>query len=163
MREAAQALLLAELRRIGDKGRKKLIADAAKHMPNLTDASSGSICLAEPDYELVSDNGGMGRAYRGMEFLFYSVRSLCSWLCFTAPLSCSSYPWSDISVSYISCICLLDEPQLRRVNSERRILEATAIIMLGVIGSEFGGDLLDFSDAATTSAQGLHSLTRHTS
>lgn len=57
----------------------------------------------------------------------------------------------------------LDEPKFRRVNSAKRRLEATAIVMLGVIGAEFGNDL-EFSRVrpSQTKAHSL-SLAWHTS
>lgn len=52
VREASQALLLAELRRIGADGRKALIQEWSPFMPNLIDDFNGSISLAD-----VEDNG----------------------------------------------------------------------------------------------------------
>lgn len=60
VREASQALLLAELRRMGPEGRRRLIANWAPSMPNLVDDANGSICLAEPEYELVTADTGAG-------------------------------------------------------------------------------------------------------
>ena len=52
VREASQALLLAELRRIGAEGRRRLIQEWSPFMPNLIDDFNGSISLAD-----VEDNG----------------------------------------------------------------------------------------------------------
>lgn len=38
-------------------------------------------------------------------------------------------------------IRLIDIPHINRMNNEKRRLEATAIVMLGVIGSEFGKEV----------------------
>ena len=48
-------------------------------------------------------------------------------------------------------IIILDELRMMRVIIDKRRLEATAIVMLGVIGAEFGADLESF-DAKTSSS-----------
>ena len=78
MREASQALLLAELRRIGAEGRKALINRWAPFMPDLIDDANGSICLAEPEYELVADEGGLLQITFTMlsysaDYIYYAV------------------------------------------------------------------------------------------
>lgn len=57
---------------------------------------------------------------------------------------------------------------MMRVNNDKRRMEATAIVMLGVIGAEFGHDLEHFDAASKTSYKrtsrtNTHSLTWHTS
>lgn len=49
VREASQALLLAELRRIGSEGRRRVIDSWAPFMPDLIDETNGAITMAEPD------------------------------------------------------------------------------------------------------------------
>lgn len=74
VREASQALLLAELRRIGVEGRKALIRYWAPFMPDLIDDANGSISLAEPEYELVADEGGECATQSCISLPYYDPR-----------------------------------------------------------------------------------------
>ncbi|GFS16350.1 WD repeat-containing protein 7 [Elysia marginata] len=91
IREAAQALLLAELRRINPEGRKRLLDQWAPFLPSYVD----------PELSLLSNTGGgAGHASGG------------------------DIPAHKLSVSF-----------------ESRRKQATAIVMLGVIGAEFGHEM----------------------
>uniref|UniRef100_A0A9J8D0E3 WD repeat domain 7 n=1 Tax=Cyprinus carpio carpio TaxID=630221 RepID=A0A9J8D0E3_CYPCA len=139
VREAAQALLLAELRRIGQSGRKDTIDLWAQYLPQYVDTVSSQAPPTEtkaPEEELdVTDD---------------DITAGClSNLPSNAKKICSSY--------------------------EERRKQATAIVLLGVIGAEFGAEieppkLLSHARTSTqapggfrlTSGGSNYSLTRHT-
>ncbi|XP_039178062.1 WD repeat-containing protein 7 isoform X2 [Crotalus tigris] len=119
VREAAQALLLAELRRIEQAGRKEAIDNWAPYLPqymdsvispgvtaetiqtvNVTPEQSGSeVKIQEEEHDLVDD---------------------------------------DISAGTLSGL-----PQIKKItlSYEERRKQATAIVLLGVIGAEFGAEI----------------------
>ena len=72
VREASQALLLAELRRIGAEGRRRLIQEWSPFMPNLIDDFNGSISLAD-----VEDNGSDDDG----------MRLIICWCCYVGVMS----------------------------------------------------------------------------
>lgn len=59
MREAAQALLLAEMRRIGKSGRKQLITYWTQFMPNILEDGNGTVSLAAAELDLSAVNEGV--------------------------------------------------------------------------------------------------------
>ncbi|XP_071788146.1 WD repeat-containing protein 7-like isoform X1 [Asterias amurensis] len=108
VRAAAQALLLAELRRIGADGREEVIHTWAHHLPNYVDSSLsllGSQSQASSMTSL-SDSGSNDSEEHEEEILS------------------GDSPTKKCSTSF-----------------ESRRKQATAIVMLGVIGAEFGAEI----------------------
>ncbi|XP_071092027.1 WD repeat-containing protein 7-like isoform X2 [Haliotis cracherodii] len=99
IREAAQALLLAELRRIGPEGRKAIIDEWSPYLPTYVD----------PQHSLLSD------PQRGEEDEEEEDDE---------QMLAGDSPAHKVSVSF-----------------ESRRKQATAIVMLGVIGAEFGHEI----------------------
>ncbi|XP_014681792.1 PREDICTED: WD repeat-containing protein 7-like [Priapulus caudatus] len=127
VREAAQALLLAELRRIGPEGRKMLVEDWAPYLPTYVD----------PRVSLIQEGG-------------------------QAATDDDSYDSQDQNnLGGVS----------PKFNSRQK--QATAIVMLGVIGAEFGQEIEANKNkplehqmrrkAVEGFSQGNYSLARHTS
>ncbi|CAG5131600.1 unnamed protein product, partial [Candidula unifasciata] len=102
IREAAQALLLAELRRIKNEGRKKLLDKWAPFLPSYVD----------PELSLLSNAGGGHK--EGDEEEDDEEEGILA----------GDIPAHKLSVSF-----------------ESRRKQATAIVMLGVIGAEFGQEM----------------------
>ncbi|XP_052824670.1 WD repeat-containing protein 7 isoform X2 [Octopus bimaculoides] len=102
IREAAQALLLAELRRIGPEGRKKVVDEWAPHLPTYVD----------PSVSLMNENLHKGEGDEEEE-------------------------------DEEEQILTEGEPPANKLSSnfESRRKQATAIIMLGVVGAEFGHEI----------------------
>ncbi|KAG1935713.1 WD repeat-containing protein [Pimephales promelas] len=154
VREAAQALLLAELRRIGQSGRKDTIDLWAPYLPQYVDAvsSPGSAPETGPPAPPPAE----------------------------APPPEIKAPEEEIDVTDddISAGCLSNlPPSAKRISNsyEERRKQATAIVLLGVIGAEFGAEIEPpkLPSRARTSSQapegfGLssggsnYSLARHT-
>ncbi|XP_055890768.1 WD repeat-containing protein 7-like isoform X12 [Biomphalaria glabrata] len=101
IREAAQALLLAELRRINPEGRKRLLDMWAPYLPSYIDAEH-SILSSQKDQR------------DGEEIDMEDEESILG----------GDIPSHKLSVSF-----------------ESRRKQATAIVMLGVIGAEFGHEI----------------------
>lgn len=133
IREAAQALLLAELRRIGPEGRKKVVDEWAPHLPTYVD----------PSLSLMNETMHKGEDEEDEE----------------------------------EDHMLTGEPPANKVSSnfESRRKQATAIIMLGVVGAEFGHEIepskrkpeTELKKARRSGQEGFslsnYSLARHTS
>ncbi|XP_035824212.1 WD repeat-containing protein 7 isoform X13 [Aplysia californica] len=101
IREAAQALLLAELRRINPEGRKVLLDKWAPFLPSYVD----------PELSLLSNMGGHHEAVEEDDDEEDGILA-------------GDIPAHKLSVSF-----------------ESRRKQATAIVMLGVIGAEFGQEM----------------------
>ncbi|XP_041377022.1 WD repeat-containing protein 7-like isoform X4 [Gigantopelta aegis] len=101
IREAAQALLLAELRRIGPEGRKGIVDEWAPSLPTYVD----------PQHSLLSDTPGQKEDEEEDEEDDEQMLA-------------GDSPAHKVSVSF-----------------ESRRRQATAIVMLGVIGAEFGHEI----------------------
>uniref|UniRef100_A0A672NK31 WDR72-like alpha-solenoid domain-containing protein n=2 Tax=Sinocyclocheilus grahami TaxID=75366 RepID=A0A672NK31_SINGR len=119
VREAAQALLLAELRRIGQSGRKDTIDMWAPYLPQYVDAVSSP-----------------GTAPETAQPAPPPVE---------APPTETKAPEEEIDVTDddITAGCLSNLPPNAKIcNSyEERRKQATAIVLLGVIGAEFGAEI----------------------
>ncbi|KAK7131675.1 hypothetical protein R3I94_016712 [Phoxinus phoxinus] len=120
VREAAQALLLAELRRIGQSGRKDTIDLWAPYLPQYVDAvsSPGSAPETGPPAPPPAE----------------------------APPPEIKAPEEEMDVTDddISAGCLYNlPPSAKRISNsyEERRKQATAIVLLGVIGAEFGAEI----------------------
>ncbi|XP_048581651.1 WD repeat-containing protein 7 [Nematostella vectensis] len=116
IREAAQAILLAELRRIGFEGRKKVVETWAPQLPRrLSDPNvgTGSGSEALTDASPTPTNNVVGSASDRRESADDEV----------------IFPIDDISTVVSSVKKLLQYDQRRR--------QATAIVLMGVIGAEF--------------------------
>ncbi|KAM7166227.1 WD repeat-containing protein 7 isoform 2-T4 [Macrochelys suwanniensis] len=140
VREAAQALLLAELRRIEQAGRKETIDAWAPYLPQYIDSivspgvtaeaiqtgsaspdSSGSEAkVQEEEHELVDDDITAGSLTREV-------------------LQCSQVHMKKCGLKS----CLSGLPQMKKISTsyEERRKQATAIVLLGVIGAEFGAEI----------------------
>ncbi|XP_072173501.1 WD repeat-containing protein 7-like [Diadema setosum] len=148
VRSASQALLLAELQRIGTDGREEVINLWAPHLPHYVD-SSVSLTAPMQTGQSPLAGGGMGRDH---------------------PDSGSS---ESSEVENEEEILSGDSP-IRKVSSsfESRRKQATAIVMLGVMGAQFGAEIQPSRQRAPSNAsnrpiqQGFglsdYSLARHT-
>uniref|UniRef100_A0A665VWX9 WD repeat domain 7 n=1 Tax=Echeneis naucrates TaxID=173247 RepID=A0A665VWX9_ECHNA len=115
VREAAQALLLAELRRIGQSGRKDTIDMWAPYLPQYVDTVSSQPsppALPPPETQPVETK---------------------------APEEEMEVTDDDITAGCLSNL----PPNAKKISNsyEERRKQATAIVLLGVIGAEFGAEI----------------------
>ncbi|XP_060746580.1 WD repeat-containing protein 7 isoform X2 [Tachysurus vachellii] len=120
VREAAQALLLAELRRIGQSGRKDTIDLWAPYLPQYVDAVSSPGVAPETAQPTPPPS--------------------------EAPPTEPKAPEEEMDVTDddITAGCLSNLPPSHKKISnsyEERRKQATAIVLLGVIGAEFGAEI----------------------
>ncbi|XP_076813155.1 WD repeat-containing protein 7-like isoform X1 [Clavelina lepadiformis] len=105
LREASQALMLAELRQMGSDGRRKVVELWSRHVPDYVDPQGNDVeQLDSPASYMVADEVG-------------DQSSICS---------------DDLVTGTHSST---------KVSFEVRRRHATAIVILGVIGAEFGQEL----------------------
>lgn len=113
VREAAQALLLAELGRLGPKGRKSLVDDWSQYLPLYTQTETINQQATSPNSNYVNSNSNKQEANQndGMEEEYEEE----------------------------------EEEQVRKPSSlaELKRKQTTAVVLLGVIGAEFGQDITD--------------------
>nr|XP_020655949.1 WD repeat-containing protein 7 [Pogona vitticeps] len=119
VREAAQALLLAELRRIEQVGRKETIDMWAPYLPQYMDSviSPGVTTEAIQTATPTSEPSGSETKIQEEEH--------------------------DLTDDDISAGSLSGLPQIKKISMsyEERRKQATAIVLLGVIGAEFGAEI----------------------
>uniref|UniRef100_A0A8C0GNF9 WD repeat domain 7 n=1 Tax=Chelonoidis abingdonii TaxID=106734 RepID=A0A8C0GNF9_CHEAB len=119
VREAAQALLLAELRRIEQAGRKETIDAWAPYLPQYIDSiiSPGVTVEAIQTGSASPDSSGSEAKVQEEEH--------------------------DLVDDDITAGCLSGHPQMKKISTsyEERRKQATAIVLLGVIGAEFGAEI----------------------
>ncbi|KAH0512892.1 WD repeat-containing protein 7 [Microtus ochrogaster] len=119
VREAAQALLLAELRRIEQAGRKETIDTWAPYLPQYMDhvISPGVTTEAMQTMAAAPDTSGPEAKVQEEEH--------------------------DLVDDDITTGCLSSVPQMKKISTsyEERRKQATAIVLLGVIGAEFGAEI----------------------
>ncbi|EPY82697.1 WD repeat-containing protein 7-like protein [Camelus ferus] len=119
VREAAQALLLAELRRIEQAGRKEAIDAWAPYLPQYMDhvISPGVSAEAMQTITTAPDASGPEAKVQEEEH--------------------------DLVDDDITTGCLSSVPQMKKISTsyEERRKQATAIVLLGVIGAEFGAEI----------------------
>ncbi|PNI69886.1 WDR7 isoform 4 [Pan troglodytes] len=119
VREAAQALLLAELRRIEQAGRKEAIDAWAPYLPQYIDhvISPGVTSEAMQTITTAPDASGPEAKVQEEEH--------------------------DLVDDDITTGCLSSVPQMKKISTsyEERRKQATAIVLLGVIGAEFGAEI----------------------
>uniref|UniRef100_A0A673AYQ1 WDR72-like alpha-solenoid domain-containing protein n=1 Tax=Sphaeramia orbicularis TaxID=375764 RepID=A0A673AYQ1_9TELE len=120
VREAAQALLLAELRRIGQSGRKDTIDMWAPYLPQYVDAVSSPGTTTEPSPPAPPPPEAQ-------------------------PIE-TKVPEEELDVTDddITAGCLSNlPPNVKKISNsyEERRKQATAIVLLGVIGAEFGAEI----------------------
>nr|XP_009664455.1 PREDICTED: WD repeat-containing protein 7 [Struthio camelus australis] len=119
VREAAQALLLAELRRIEQAGRKETIDAWAPYLPQYIDSviSPGVTTEAIQTGSASPDSLGAEAKVQEEEH--------------------------DLADDDITAGCLSGLPQMKKISTsyEERRKQATAIVLLGVIGAEFGAEI----------------------
>uniref|UniRef100_A0A5F9DR95 WD repeat domain 7 n=1 Tax=Oryctolagus cuniculus TaxID=9986 RepID=A0A5F9DR95_RABIT len=119
VREAAQALLLAELRRIEQAGRKEAIDAWAPYLPQYMDhvISPGVTAEAMQTISTAPDASGPEAKVQEEEH--------------------------DLVDDDITTGCLSSMPQMKKISTsyEERRKQATAIVLLGVIGAEFGAEI----------------------
>ncbi|XP_071826245.1 WD repeat-containing protein 7-like [Apostichopus japonicus] len=115
VRAAAQALLLAELRRICAEGREEVIQQWAPHLPFYVDSALSLIASAGGSQ---ASGGGINREHSD------SGSSESSEVEPEAEILSGDSPVKKVSISF-----------------ESRRKQATAIVMLGVIGAEFGAEI----------------------
>nr|KAF6331322.1 WD repeat domain 7 [Myotis myotis] len=120
VREAAQALLLAELRRIEQAGRKEAIDAWAPYLPQYMDhvMSPGVSAEAMQTITTAPDTA-------------------------TGPEAKVQEEEHDLAEDDITTGCLPSVPQVKKISTsyEERRKQATAIVLLGVIGAEFGAEI----------------------
>ncbi|KAF4792721.1 hypothetical protein TURU_119016 [Turdus rufiventris] len=131
VREAAQALLLAELRRIEQAGRKETIDAWAPYLPQYMD----SVISRK---ELTRDAAG-GRAGVTAETLQAAAASPDP----TGGEGKIQEEEHDLADDDMAAGCLPGLPQPKKASTsyEERRKQATAIVLLGVIGAEFGAEI----------------------
>ncbi|XP_040434415.1 WD repeat-containing protein 7-like isoform X3 [Falco naumanni] len=159
VREAAQALLLAELRRIEQAGRKETIDAWAPYLPQYIDSviSSGVTTEAiqtggasldslgteakvqEEEHDLVDDDITAGNFSLSMNERLKIEVTLKRRLS-------EEKAWSRRLCTVRSRQrkgCLSGLPQMKKISTsyEERRKQATAIVLLGVIGAEFGAEI----------------------
>ncbi|XP_018100050.1 WD repeat-containing protein 7 isoform X3 [Xenopus laevis] len=119
VREAAQALLLAELRRIGQEGRKESIDFWAPYLPQYVDTimSPGVTTENIQTGSASPDSAGSEAKVQEEE--------------------------QELVDDDITAGCLSNVPPLKKASPsyEERRKQATAIVLLGVIGAEFGAEI----------------------
>ncbi|XP_061149313.1 WD repeat-containing protein 7 isoform X2 [Syngnathus typhle] len=131
VREAAQALLLAELRRISQSGRKDTIDLWAPYLPQYVDTVSSPGTSTEPSTP----------APPPPEAQPLEVK---------APEEEMDTTDDDITAGCLSNL----PPNAKKISNsyEERRKQATAIVLLGVIGAEFGAEIEPPKGAARTRA-----------
>ncbi|XP_063815788.1 WD repeat-containing protein 7 isoform X2 [Pseudophryne corroboree] len=119
VREAAQALLLAELRRIGQSGRKDAIDFWAPYLPQYVDTIMSPGVTAESIQAGNASPDSVGSEVKVQEEEHELVDD-------------------DIAAG-----CLSNLPPIKKASYsyEERRKQATAIVLLGVIGAEFGAEI----------------------
>nr|XP_006116636.1 WD repeat-containing protein 7 isoform X3 [Pelodiscus sinensis] len=119
VREAAQALLLAELRRIEQVGRKETIDAWAPYLPQYIDSVMSPGVTAE-----AIQTGSASPDSSGSEVKVQEEEH-------------------DLVDDDITAGCLSVLPQMKKISTsyEERRKQATAIVLLGVIGAEFGAEI----------------------
>jgi len=178
VREAAQALLLAELKHIGAKGRQNLVDIWASHLPALgTDytgqqvphmsntmpapvqvAASYSNAPSTSSSPKHSLGGMMPGQAMSASYPQNSTGAMAAGQQGGVPSAASGEIHSDNqsvddddslgSMSAISGVGVTNTPQLSRQEAQKR--QGTAIVMLGVLGAEFGQSVI--SDHSSSSA-----------
>ncbi|XP_077138694.1 WD repeat-containing protein 7 isoform X3 [Ranitomeya variabilis] len=119
VREAAQALLLAELRRVGQSGRKETIDSWAPYLPQYVDT------IMSPGVTAESVQVGSGSPdSAGSEVKVQEEEH-------------------DLVDDDLAAGCLSNIPPVKKISTsyEERRKQATAIVLLGVIGAEFGAEI----------------------
>lgn len=119
VREAAQALLLAELRRIEQAGRKEAIDAWAPYLPQYMDHVISPGVSAEAMQTISTAPDALGPEAKVQE------------------------EEHDLADDDITTGCLSSIPQMKKISTsyEERRKQATAIVLLGVIGAEFGAEI----------------------
>ncbi|XP_042687140.1 WD repeat-containing protein 7 isoform X2 [Centrocercus urophasianus] len=119
VREAAQALLLAELRRIEQAGRKETIDAWAPYLPQYIDSVISPGVTTEAIQTATASPDSLGTEAKVQE------------------------EEHDLVDDDITAGCLSSLPQLKKISTsyEERRKQATAIVLLGVIGAEFGAEI----------------------
>ncbi|XP_061703606.1 WD repeat-containing protein 7 isoform X3 [Syngnathoides biaculeatus] len=133
VREAAQALLLAELRRIGQSGRKDTIDLWAPYLPQYVDTVSSPGTSTEPSTPAQPPPEAQPLEVKAPE------------------------EEMDVTEDDITAGCLSNlPPNAKKISNsyEERRKQATAIVLLGVIGAEFGAEIEPPKGAARTRAGG---------
>ncbi|XP_029025680.1 WD repeat-containing protein 7 isoform X5 [Betta splendens] len=155
VREAAQALLLAELRRIGQSGRKDTIDLWAPYLPQYVDTVSSPGATMEPSPPAPPPPEAQLMETKAPE------------------------EEMDVADDDITAGCLSNlPPNAKKISNsyEERRKQATAIVLLGVIGAEFGAEIEPPKGLArarasmqapegfglTSSGSSNYSLARHT-
>lgn len=120
VREAAQALLLAELRRIEQAGRKEAIDAWAPYLPQYMD-------------HVISP----GVSAEAMQTITVAPDTT------SGPEAKVQEEEHDLVDDDITTGCLSSVPQMKKISTsyEERRKQATAIVLLGVIGAEFGAEI----------------------
>lgn len=119
VREAAQALLLAELRRIGQSGRKDTIDSWAPYLPQYVDTIMSPGVTAESVQAGSASPDSAGSEVKVQE------------------------EEHDLVNDDLAAGCLSNLPPVKKISTsyEERRKQATAIVLLGVIGAEFGAEI----------------------
>ncbi|XP_077593722.1 WD repeat-containing protein 7 isoform X3 [Stigmatopora nigra] len=133
VREAAQALLLAELRRIGQSGRKDTIDLWAPYLPQYVDTVSSPGTSTEPSVPVPPPAEAQPLEVKAPE------------------------EEMDVTDDDITAGCLSNiPPNAKKISNsyEERRKQATAIVLLGVVGAEFGAEIEPPKGAARTRVGG---------
>ncbi|XP_043403484.1 WD repeat-containing protein 7 isoform X3 [Chelonia mydas] len=143
VREAAQALLLAELRRIEQAGRKETIDAWAPYLPQYIDSIISPLANA---FSTVFPPTYTNRTPSYSRYSGVTVEAIQTGS--ASPDSSGSEAKvqeeeHDLVDDDITAGCLSGLPQMKKISTsyEERRKQATAIVLLGVIGAEFGAEI----------------------
>ncbi|XP_078576375.1 WD repeat-containing protein 7-like isoform X4 [Branchiostoma floridae x Branchiostoma japonicum] len=173
VREAAQALMLAELQRIGPEGRKEVIDSWAPHLPNYVDPQTSQSPESQPTSASSPKDKTEPTAEPAKEedtdhLQDEDLISGCAPSLMEDEVSQESSPVSR------NCSPEMAYPTQKKASMpfEARRNQATAIVMLGVIGAEFGAEIAskgqneEQKKKASRAPEGFsrdnYSLARHT-
>ncbi|XP_043371212.1 WD repeat-containing protein 7 isoform X3 [Dermochelys coriacea] len=143
VREAAQALLLAELRRIEQAGRKETIDAWAPYLPQYIDSIISPLANA---FSTLFPPTHTNRTSSYSRYSGVTVEAIQTGS--ASPDSSGSEAKvqeeeHDLVDDDITAGCLSGLPQMKKISTsyEERRKQATAIVLLGVIGAEFGAEI----------------------
>lgn len=139
IRDAAQALLLAELSRIGPDGRKKLVETWASYLPNQDPFVQPAVTT------LHHPNATMSNTSSSNSLAAPSVNQQSS-----SPQAASPNREEEEEEEDEE-----HEPSLKPSPAEYKRKQTTAIILLGVLGAEFGEELTGTGKEARKGVEGF--------
>uniref|UniRef100_A0A1B6MPX3 WD repeat-containing protein 7 n=1 Tax=Graphocephala atropunctata TaxID=36148 RepID=A0A1B6MPX3_9HEMI len=147
VREAAQALLLAELGRIGPKGRKALVDSWAQYLPQFSSAEMNAPAQppstqqgqpANQEQQAVTHEEEEEEEEEGAEGDHHSPTI---WTVHWETIDGHSKVFISVANNEVDELCVRKPSSV----AELKRKQTTAVVLLGVIGAEFGQDMGDTS------------------